>query len=113
MFEPKKPSTQSAIITADLKITGDLVSAGDIHVEGEIHGNITCRAFTLGDKSVINGSVEAETALICGIFDGKLRAKKVTLTEATKMKGEIYYETLKIEPGASFDGSVSCLKERK
>ena len=113
MFEPKKPSTQSAIISADLKITGDLVSAGDIHVEGRIHGNITCRAFTLGDKPVINGSVEAETALICGTFDGKLRAKKVTLTEATKMKGEIYYETLKIEPGASFDGSVSCLKERK
>ncbi len=33
-------------------------------------------------------------------------------TEAAKMKGEIYYETLKIEPGASFEGSVSCLKER-
>ena len=44
--------------------------------------------------------------------DGKLRAEKVTLTEATKMKGEIYYETPKIEPGALFEGSVSCLKER-
>ncbi len=33
-------------------------------------------------------------------------------TEAAKMKGEIHYETLKIEPGASFEGSVSCLKER-
>ncbi len=66
----------------------------------------------MGDKPVINGSVEAETALIRGTFDGRLRAKKVTLTEATKMKGEIYYETLKIEPGASFEGSVSCLKGR-
>ena len=107
---PEKPSAEHSIIPADLKITGDLVGPGDIHVEGVIHGNITCRTLTLTGQPVIKGSVKAETARVCGTFDGKIEAKKVTLTKAARMTGEIYYETLEIEPGAFFEGKVSCLK---
>ncbi len=107
---PEKPSPEHSIIPADLKITGDLVSSGDIHVEGVIHGNITCRTLTLTGQPVIKGSVKAETVSVCGTFDGKIEAKKVTLTKAARMTGEIYYETLEIEPGASFEGKVSRIE---
>ena len=107
---PEKPSTEHSIIPADLKITGDLVSPGDIHVEGVIHGNITCRTLTLTGQPVIKGSVKAETVRVCGTFDGKIEAKKVTLTKAARMTGEIYYETLEIEPGAFFEGKVSRIE---
>ncbi len=107
---PEKPSAEHSIIPADLKITGDLVSPGDIHVEGVIHGNITCRTLTLTGQPAIKGSVKAETVRVCGTFDGKIEAKKVTLTKAARVTGEIYYENLEMEPGASFEGKVSCLK---
>ena len=107
---PEKPSAEHSIIPADLKITGDLVSPGDIHVEGVIHGTITCRTLTLTGQPVIKGSVKAETVRVCGTFDGKIEAKKVALTKAAKMVGEIYYATLEIEPGASFEGKVSRIK---
>ena len=107
---PEKPSAEHSIIPADLKITGDLVSTGDIHVEGVIHGTITCRPLTLTGQPMIKGSVKAETVRVCGTFDGKIEAKKVTLTKAAKMTGEIYYETLEIEPGASFEGKVSRIE---
>ena len=107
---PEKPPAEHSIIPADLKITGDLVSPGDIHVEGVIHGNITCRTLTLTGQPVIKGSVKAETVRVCGTFGGKIEAKKVTLTKAAKMVGEIYYETLEMEAGASFEGKLSCLK---
>ena len=107
---PEKPSAEHSIIPADLKITGDLVSPGDIHVEGVIHGTITCRTLTLTGQPVIKGSVKAETVRVCGTFDGKIEAKKVTLTKTARMTGEIYYETLEIEPGAFFEGKVNCLK---
>jgi cytoskeletal protein CcmA (bactofilin family) len=107
---PEKPSAEHSIIPADLKITGDLVSSGDLHVEGVIHGNITCRTLTLTGQPVIKGSVKAETVRVCGTFDGKIEAKKVTLTKAARMTGEIYYETLEMEAGALFEGKVSCLK---
>ncbi len=108
--EREKLSGQHTIIPADLQITGDLVSTGDIHVEGVIHGNITCRTLTLTGQPVIKGSVKAETVRVCGTFDGKVEAKKVALTKAAKMVGEIYYETLEMEAGASFEGKLSCLK---
>ncbi len=111
--EREKPSGQHAIIPADLKITGDLVSPGDIHVEGVIHGDITCRTLTLTGQPVIQGSVEAETVSVSGTFNGKVQAKRVSLTKAARMAGKIYYETLEVEPGASFEGKLSCLKGRQ
>ncbi len=104
---PEKPSAEHSIIPADLKITGDLVSPGDIHVEGVIHGNITCRTLTLTGQPVVQGSVKAETVRVSGTFNGKVEAKKVVLTKGAKMVGEIYYETLEVEAGASFEGKVS------
>ncbi len=107
---PEKPSAEHSIIPADLKITGDLVSPGDIHVEGVIHGDITCRSLTLTGQPVIQGSVKAETVRVSGTFNGKVEAKKVSLTKAAKMVGEIYYATLEMEAGASFEGKVSRIE---
>ena len=100
-------SGQHTIIPADLQITGDLVSSGDIRVEGVIHGDITCRTLTLTGQPVVQGSVEAETVHIAGTFNGKVQAKKVFLTKAARMAGEIHYQALEIEPGASFEGKLS------
>ncbi len=108
--ERETSSGQHTIIPADLQITGDLVSTGNIHVEGVIHGNITCRTLTLTGQPVIQGSVKVETVRVSGTFDGKLQAKEVTLTKAARMTGEIYYEILEIEPGASFEGTLSRVK---
>ena len=108
--EPEKPSGQHTFIPAELQITGDLVSTGDIHVEGVIHGDITCRTLTLTGQPVIQGSVKAETVRISGAFNGKVQAKKVSLTKAAKMVGEIYYETLEMEAGASFEGKLSRIR---
>ncbi len=98
--ERETSSGKHSIIPAELQITGDLVSPGDI----------TCRSLTLTGQPVIQGSVEAETVRVSGTFNGKVQAKMVSLTKAARMTGEIYYETLEIEPGASFEGKLSCLK---
>ncbi len=108
--ERETSSGQHSIIPADLEITGNLVSHGDIHVEGVIHGDITCRTLTLTGQPIIQGSVEAESVRVSGTFNGKVQAKKVSLTKAARMTGEICYETLEIEPGASIEGKLSCLK---
>ncbi len=111
--ERETSSGQHSIIPADLEITGNLVSRGDIHVEGVIHGDITCRLLTLTGQPTIQGSVEAESVRVSGTFNGKIHAKKVSLTKAARMTGEICYETLEIDPGASIEGKLSCLKGRR
>ncbi len=48
--------------------------------------------------------------LVCGSFNGELRAKRVILTKTAKMTGDIQQETLEIHPGAWFEGNVKHLK---
>ncbi len=45
---------------------------------------------------------------VCGRFKGALYAKKVVLTKAARMTGDIYYETLELQEGAEFEGGFRC-----
>ena len=99
---------QHSFISADATVTGDLESAGDISVEGSVEGNITCRTLTLRGEPTITGDVHAEAVHVCGRFTGALRAKKVVLTKAARMTGDIYYETLELQEGAEFEGGLRC-----
>ncbi len=99
---------QHSVIGVDTTVTGDLESAGDISVEGSVEGNITCRTLTLRGEPTIIGDVHAEAVHVCGRFSGALRVKKVVLTKAARMTGDIYYETLELQEGAEFEGGFHC-----
>ena len=64
----------------------------------------------MSGQPVIKGSVKAETVRIYGTFDGNVQAKKVALTKAARMTGDISYGSIEIEPGAKLEGKVSRLK---
>ncbi len=99
---------QHSFINADTQVTGDLEGVGDIWVEGSVEGNITCRTLTLRGEPTITGDVHAEAVHVCGRFKGALHAKKVVLTKAARMTGDIYYETLELQEGAEFEGGFRC-----
>ncbi len=97
---------QHSLISADTTVTGDLESAGDISVEGSVEGNITCRTLALRGEPTITGDVRAEAVHVCGRFKGALHAKKVVLTKAARMTGDINYEILELHEGAEFEGGM-------
>jgi cytoskeletal protein CcmA (bactofilin family) len=104
---------QHSILSADVRLTGDLVSDGDITVEGTIDGSITCRSLTLAGQPTIKGTVEAQTAHVCGNFTGELRAHKVILNKTAKMRGDIFQDVLEVHPGADFEGKVAPLSSSR
>ena len=108
MAETPPRKMQHTFISADTTVTGDLESVGDISVEGSVEGNITCRTLTLRGEPTITGDVHAEAVHVCGRFTGALRAKKVVLTKAARMTGDINYEILELHEGAKFEGGVRC-----
>ena len=52
------------------------------------------------------GDVHAEAVHVCGRFTGALRAKKVVLTKAARMTGDINYEILELHERAEFEGGI-------
>ncbi len=101
---PRK--VQHSFINSDTKVMGDLESVGDISVEGSVEGNISCRALTLRGQPVITGDAQADAVHVCGRFKGTLHAKKVVLTKAARMTGDINYGILELHEGAEFEGGI-------
>ena len=103
---PHPRNVQHSFIDSDTKVVGDVESAGDISLEGTVEGNVRCRALTLRGRPVVTGDVQADAVHVCGQFHGTLHARKVVLTKAARMAGDINYETLEFHEGAEFEGGV-------
>ena len=94
-------------LTAGSKIVGTIVTDSNIRVDGTIEGDVKCSGkLVIGEKGLIVGTIECQSAEIMGTVDGKLHAKQSLALRATScVKGEIYTQTLTVEPNAVFNGS--------
>lgn len=100
----KTTSGVPSIISSDLRIEGNLFSEGDVQIDGEVVGDIDSRTLTLGEKSVVNGSISADTVRICGKVQGEVKASTVVMTKTARVSGDIFHDSLAIEAGAFIDG---------
>jgi cytoskeletal protein CcmA (bactofilin family) len=95
-----------SIISADVKITGKIVSQGELDINGQIEGDVRASALTVGETGAVNGEVVAESVVIRGTVEGRIRARKVQLCTGAKVRGDIFHASLAIEPNAIFEGAV-------
>jgi cytoskeletal protein CcmA (bactofilin family) len=102
-----------SIISSDLIIRGDLESRGDIQVDGEVQGDIASQTLTIGENSVVQGGVTAETLRICGTIKGEVKATTVVLTKTARVNGDIVHQNLTIEAGAYLEGHCRRLEPER
>ena len=95
-----------SLLSSDLFIKGNLTTTGDIQIEGEIEGNIKANLLTIGQYAKIKGEINSDEIIINGYISGTIRAKKVTLSSSAKVEGDIIHNTIAIETGAHFEGSI-------
>jgi cytoskeletal protein CcmA (bactofilin family) len=93
-----------SILSAGFHIDGDISCPGEVHITGTLIGNLVAGKVTLGEGGSINGSVEAETAIINGELQGRLVAVNVILGRAAQVRADVVYCSMRIEPGAVFEG---------
>ena len=116
---PKPPATQDlaprrapvarsgpSIISADVKMTGTIVSQGELDINGQIEGDVRASALTVGETGAVKGEVVAESVVIRGTVEGRIRGRKVQLCTGAKVRGDIFHASLAIEPNAIFEGAV-------
>jgi cytoskeletal protein CcmA (bactofilin family) len=93
-----------SILSEGFRVDGDIACNGEIHIGGTLIGNLVASKVTLGDAGSINGSVEAETAIINGALQGRLVAVNVILGRSAQVRADVIYCSMRIEPGAVFEG---------
>ena len=102
----RNDNSPPSLLSSDLFIKGNLTTNGDIQIEGEVEGNIKANLLTIGKDAKIKGELNTDELIVNGHVSGTIRAKKVTLTSSAKVEGDIIHQTLAIETGAHFEGSI-------
>jgi len=93
-----------SILSEGFRVEGDIACSGEIHIAGSVSGNLTAGKLTIGESGSVNGTVESETAIINGALSGRLVAVNVVLGRASHVTADIVYCSMRIEPGAVFEG---------
>ena len=99
----KRPAVPS-IMSADLQIDGNLNTRGEMQIDGTVNGDVGCGALTIGENATIVGEISAESVVVHGRVEGRIKAKKVQLTKTARITGDIWHDTLSIDAGAYLDG---------
>lgn len=103
---PAATRSGPSIISADVKIVGKIQSQGELDINGQIDGDVRASALTVGETGAVKGEVVAESVVIRGTVEGRIRARKVQLCTGAKVRGDIFHASLAIEPNAIFEGAV-------
>lgn len=96
------------ILSSDVEIKGNLKFSGELTFEGKLEGEIqTDGLLTLGDTTVINGSINAQSVVVRGKVTGNVTAKeKVEIKAKTELFGDIRATKLIIEEGVTYVGKT-------
>lgn len=100
----KTMSSTFSVIGSDITIKGDVSATSELHIDGRVEGDIACTSLVQGESSTIRGSIEAETARLAGTVNGSITARELIVMQTARIEGDVHYEALTIEQGASVEG---------
>ena len=98
---------QPCFISANLSMKGTLKGEADVQLDGTIEGEMQVGALTIGKTGVFIGKLKAENVYISGKCEGEIVANMVALKSSAKVKGDIFYESITIDMGASIEGGLN------
>lgn len=93
-----------SVLGPDVTIRGDIEATVDLHVDGTVIGDIACASLVQGQGSRIEGAVKADSARLSGMVEGRIEATELVILKSARINGDVSYETLTIEQGASVNG---------
>jgi cytoskeletal protein CcmA (bactofilin family) len=86
-------------------VTGRLESAGEIQIDGKVEGDIRGQGVRIGSTAVVKGTIVGEVVELAGTVEGTIEARSAVLASTASMTGDIVHQSLKIDPGAHFNGN--------
>ena len=84
-------------------VKGNIITETDFRLDGQVEGDISCNGkIVVGPKGQVIVSSNAE---ILGEVEGSVRvSEKLVLKATANIKGDVFAQSLEIEPNARFNG---------
>ncbi len=102
-----KPSESRLTVGPNIKLSDTLV------VEGYVEASMDSRVIEISESGVYKGTVEIDTAIIKGRFEGELTARDKLIVHASgDVSGKIRYGRLAIEEGGRVHGDLDEISGR-
>ena len=90
----------------DIKISGKIITEGELQIDGIVEGEIEAIKLVIEQSAKIIGSVSSEDLVIKGRIIGPVYGKKVRFGATARVEGDTFHETIAIEDGAYYEGSI-------
>lgn len=97
-------SATFSVIGQDVTIRGDVEASADLHVDGKVVGDLTCASLVQGETGMVEGAIRSENARLSGRVKGTIEVRQLVILKSARIDGDVSYETLTIEQGASVEG---------
>ena len=95
-----------SLLGKDIKIYGKISSKGALQLDGVLEGEITASKLVIEKSAKVVGSVTSEDLVIKGRIIGPVFGKKVRFGSSARVEGDTFHETIAIEDGAYYEGSI-------
>ena len=98
--------TSPSLLGKEIKIIGKISSKGALQLDGVLEGEITASKLVIEKSAKVVGSVTSEDLVIKGRIIGPVFGKKVRFGSSARVEGDTFHETIAIEDGAYYEGSI-------
>ncbi len=95
-----------SLLGKDIKISGKITTEGELQIDGVVEGEIEALKLVIEQSAKIIGSVSSEDLVIKGRIIGPVYGKKVRFGSTARVEGDTFHETIAIEDGAYYEGSI-------
>ena len=98
--------TSPSLLGKEIKIIGKISSKGALQLDGILEGEIKASKLVIEKSAKVVGSVTSEDLVIKGRIIGPVFGKKVRFGSSARVEGDTFHETIAIEDGAYYEGSI-------
>lgn len=91
-------------------LEGDLTTQNSVKVDGRIKGTLRADGrVIIGETGVVQGDAHAPELLVLGRLEGNVYVQRLHLQASARILGNIETQTLQVDPGAHYEGSVTMV----
>ena len=99
----QRTTPSSSVIGVEMQINGNIKCSGNLVLKGKVRGNIECDHISISSEGDLKGNIKSLYSTIGGNFIGDVFADTLAIESTASIKGNLYYNNLKAQPGAKLD----------